>query len=97
MSTKTTQHLKTAIGAVANALANMLRTIRTKGPSEIQFWFIALMIGIGGGLIAMGFRLGIESLQSFVYQTTQVARLHRSAATLDWYWIVLIPICGGLI
>ena len=97
MSTKTTQHVKSASGAVAKALADTLRTIRTKGPSEIQFWFIALMIGIGGGLIAMGFRLGIESLQSFVYQTNQVARLHRSAAMLDWYWIVLIPVCGGLI
>jgi chloride channel protein, CIC family len=26
-----------------------------------------------------------------------VRRLHSFAETLEWYWILVIPICGGLV
>ena len=71
--------------------------LKTRGPSQIQFWFIALAIGIGAGCAAVLFRLGIELIQSTVYGTTDIRLLHSFAAGLEWYQILIIPICGGLI
>ena len=31
-----------------------------------------------------------------VYGVDDSSNIHRFAETLDWYWIVLIPVCGGL-
>jgi CIC family chloride channel protein len=67
-----------------------------KGPSEIQFWFIALAVGIAAGLAAIAFRGGIIWLQGLVYGTDDIAHIHTFAAGLDWYWILVIPILGGL-
>ena len=71
--------------------------LRYRGPAAAKLWIVALCIGIAGGLIAVGFRVGVESLQSFLYQTDHIQTLHRSAASLSWYWVILIPIVGGLI
>ncbi len=68
-----------------------------RGPGQFQFWLIALLIGIGAGFAALLFRLGIEALQSFVYGVDNVNRLHSFAETLEWYWILVIPIAGGLV
>lgn len=73
------------------------RSLRDKGPGQFQFWLIALLIGIGAGFAALFFRLGIEALQSWVYGVDNINRLHSFAETLAWYWLVLIPICGGLV
>jgi len=73
-----------------------LSVLRHKGPSEIQFWFIALGIGIAAGFAALLFRKGIEALQSALYGTDDVSRLHSFAASLDWWWVLLIPTLGGL-
>lgn len=81
----------------ASALRNVWRTLREKGPGQIQFWFIALLIGIAAGFAALFFRLGISWLQTTLYGTDDVRRLHSFAETLAWYWILLIPICGGLV
>lgn len=70
--------------------------VRTRGPSQIQFWFIALLVGIAASCAAIGFRFGIESLQTWLYGTDDVANLHTVAAQLDWWWILIIPMCGGL-
>ena len=72
------------------------RVLREKGPSQVQFWFIALAIGIAAGFAALGFRMGISALQSWLYGTDDPAMLHSFAETLEWYWIVGIPITGGL-
>lgn len=72
------------------------RVLVDKGPSQFQFWLIALAIGIASGFAAMLFRKGIESLQSWLYGTDNINRLHSFAETLPWYWILLIPIAGGL-
>ncbi|GAA6199472.1 chloride channel protein [Aquicoccus sp. SU-CL01552] len=71
--------------------------LRTRGPGQVQFWFIALAIGIAAGLAALGFRKGIDALQAWLYGTEDVQRLHTYAEHLAWYWILLIPVVGGLI
>ncbi len=71
--------------------------VRQQGLGQVQFWFIALAIGIGAGVAALGFRMGISALQSFLYGIDDPAMLHSFAETLDWYWIVGLPIVGGLV
>ncbi|KGJ04572.1 chloride channel protein, CIC family [Paracoccus halophilus] len=66
----------------------------TRGPSKIQFWLIALMIGIGAGLAALAFRLGIGALQRRVYGTDDLS-MASVAGTLPWWWVLLVPIMGG--
>ena len=73
------------------------RILRTRGPSQFQFWLIALAIGVAAGVAAVGFRKGIEELQRWAYGVNNINRLHSYAETLHWYWILLIPICGGLV
>ncbi|MCB1332001.1 MAG: chloride channel protein, partial [Maritimibacter sp.] len=68
-----------------------------RGPDKVQFWFIALVIGIGAGFAALGFRLGIEKLQAMLYRTSDIAHLHSHAGTLPWYWVLLLPAFGGLV
>lgn len=70
--------------------------LRTRGPSQMQFWFIALVIGIAGGFAALGFRQAIDLLQATLYGTDDVQHLHSFASHLPWYWILLIPVFGGL-
>ena len=41
--------------------------VRQQGLGQVQFWFIALAIGIGAGVAALGFRMGISALQSFIF------------------------------
>lgn len=74
-----------------------LVTIKREGPSQIQFWFIALLVGVGAGFAALGFRLGIDWLQSTLYRAEDVTRLHTLVTALEWYHIVLIPTIGGLV
>ncbi len=79
------------------ALVNGARLLRHQGPSQIQFWFIALIIGIAAGFGALMFRKGIHALQGWVYGTDDVRQLHSFAEHLPWIWILLIPTVGGLI
>ncbi len=72
------------------------QVLRHRGPGKIQFWFIALLIGIAAGLAALLFRLGIDLLQSIVFGTDDVQRLHSHAQSLPWYWLLAVPIVGGL-
>ncbi len=72
------------------------RVLRHRGPGQIRFWFIALAIGIAAGFAALFFRKGIDALQTALYGTDDVHRLHSFAESLPWYWILTIPILGGL-
>ncbi|WP_377512985.1 chloride channel protein [Octadecabacter sp. R77987] len=83
--------------ALQQTLSHGWEMVRTRGPSQVQFWFIALVIGIAAGFAALLFRLGIEWLQALLYGTDDVNRLHSFAASLEWYWVLAIPICGGLV
>ena len=67
-----------------------------KGPSQFQFWLIALMIGIAAGFAALGFRKGITWLQSSLYGTDDLNRLHSFAESMPWYMLLIIPTVGGL-
>ena len=70
--------------------------LKLRGPSQMQFWFIALVIGIGAGVAAVLFRLGIENLQAWLYGTEETDTLASFAAGLAWYQVLLIPVIGGL-
>ncbi|NBD30065.1 MAG: chloride channel protein [Alphaproteobacteria bacterium] len=71
-------------------------TMCSSGLGQVRFWFIALAVGIASGLAAIAFRFGIEWLQTTLYGTDDVAALHSFAAGLDWWWLVVIPVLGGL-
>ena len=73
------------------------RVVRSRGLGKIQFWFLALLIGIAAGFAALGFRLAIDWLQAALYGTDDTDKLHSFAASLPWYWILIIPIVGGLL
>ena len=70
--------------------------LRHRGPSQIQFWFIALVVGSAAGGAAVLFRHGITVLQSFAYGTEDIYHLHSFAETLDWWWVLTVPVLGGL-
>ncbi len=85
------------IEALKAALRETWTTLRDKGPGQIQFWFIALLIGIAAGFAALFFRLGISFLQETLYGTDDVRTVHSFAETLPWFVIFIIPIFGGLV
>ncbi len=89
--------LRALPAAFIASLAETWKTIRERGPGNIQFWFIALLIGIAAGGAAVLFRLGINFLQETLYGTDNVRLLHSFAETLPWYSILLIPVFGGLL
>ena len=78
------------------ALGHVWDVLRLDGPGKIQFWFIALLLGVASGFAAVFFREGITALQSFLYATDDVHQLHTHARALPWLWILLLPIAGGL-
>ncbi len=73
-----------------------LKTVRHRGLGAIQFWIIALLIGIAAGFAAVGFRLGIIALQEAIYGAND-AVLASHLAGLHWGWVLSIPILGGLV
>ena len=66
-----------------------------RGPSKVQFWFIALVVGIASSLAAVAFRAGIFWLQARLYGTDDVSHIHSFAAGMPWWWLVAIPVAGG--
>ncbi len=78
------------------ALSHAWQVLRARGPSQFQFWLIALMIGIAAGFAALFFRKGIDWLQVLLYGVDDPRRLYTFAEALAWYWILVIPIIGGL-
>ncbi|MCL3882643.1 chloride channel protein [Marivita sp. GX14005] len=70
--------------------------LRRKGPSQFQFWLIALMIGIAAGAAATLFRLAITALQTIAYGTPSVTTIHSYAENLPWWMLLAIPTLGGL-
>ena len=97
MSSPLSQFLSDSWTRWCAATEKGLITIKREGPTQVQFWFIALLIGICAGFAALGFRLGVDWLQSTLYQAEDVTRLHTEATYLNWYHIILIPTVGGLV
>ena len=91
------QFLSEQWGRLVAALLLGWRVMLRQGPSKVQFWFIALLIGIAAGFGALFFRKGIDALQAAVYGTEDTAHLHSFAESLPWYWVLAIPMAGGLV
>ncbi|MEP3786688.1 chloride channel protein [Ascidiaceihabitans sp.] len=92
-----TNLLRAAWQEAATAFRRIWTALRAQGPSQVQFWFIALAVGIASGFTALFFRKGIEALQAFLYGTDDIQFLHSFAQSLAWYWVLVIPIVGGLV
>ena len=59
--------------------------LRHEGPGQIQFWFIALMVGTAAGFAALIFRIAIERLQTLVYGVEDPNLLHSFVGDLPWW------------
>ena len=88
--------LKESLAVAIADLMHSFRLLRDRGPSKIQFWLIALGIGIAAGFTALLFRMAIEWLQAALYGVDDITRLHTEAAGLHWYWVWILPVLGGL-
>ena len=70
--------------------------MKVYGPGQIQFWFIALAVGISAGTVALLFRIGIEELQRWAYGSPDATTFHSFLGQLPWYQVFAVPIIGGL-
>lgn len=77
-------------------LVGVWRVLLARGPSQLQFWFLALIVGIASGFAALFFRKGISWLQTALYGADE-AHITSHAANLPWWWILILPILGGFI
>ncbi len=77
-------------------LNDAIKILRRRGPSQFQFWLIALLIGIVAGFAALFFRKAISALQAWAYGAPDVDYIHSFAAGLPWYILLAIPALGGL-
>ncbi len=91
------QWVTQALAKGGTDLRQMWRVLRQKGPSQFQFWLIALAVGTVSGLAALLFRKWVEGLQAWVYGTDDILTLSSFAKTLPWYWVLITPIVGGLV
>ncbi|MDA7963128.1 chloride channel protein [Ruegeria sp.] len=97
MTQSTRTVLRNQFNQAIAALKDAWRVLRHRGPSQVQFWFIALAIGIVAGFMALGFRKAIAALQAYFYDTNDILLLHSHAEKLPWFLILITPIIGGLI
>jgi chloride channel protein, CIC family len=87
---------KTAARRLRQRVRVFLGTVRKRAPGQIQFWVIALIVGIAAGFAALGFRIAVSELQSLIYGADDVM-LASAAKSLPWYWVLPVPIAGGAI
>ena len=97
MTQSTGTVLRNQLNQAISAIKDAWRVMRRRGPSQIQFWFIALAIGIAAGFMALGFRKAIQALQAYIYDTEDILMLHSHVEKLPWLLILITPIIGGLI
>ncbi|MTH76197.1 chloride channel protein [Paracoccus aestuariivivens] len=77
-------------------LAHAWTVLVTRGPGQVEFWIIALLIGICAGLAALAFRMGISALQRLAYGTDDMT-MATVAGHLPWWWVLAVPVIGGLV
>lgn len=87
--------VKSSYHGVWGECRSAVMTIRTKGPSQLTFWLLALVIGVAAGAAALGFRVAISEIQEFFYGANDKT-LATTLGSLDWRWVVGIPVLGGL-
>jgi len=90
------EFFKQSARALGASIAQGWQGVRTRGPDQVQFWFIALLVGVGAGLAALGFRFLVAEVQTFIYGTSDVM-LASVARELPWYWVLCVPIAGGFV
>ncbi len=90
-------HLNRQVSKTAAHCVRGWDFLRHRGPGQIQFWFIALLVGVASGFAAIGFRFAIEGLQTWAYGTEDPNTLHSFAETLHWGWVLTIPALGGMV
>ncbi len=88
--------LKTAYDHVMANSREVIDVVRNKGLGQIQFWIVALLIGIAAGLATGLFRIGIILLETLIYGADDM-ELATAAKSLPWYWLLCVPIVGGLL
>lgn len=84
------------VSGVKQSCRHGFHLVKTRGPSQLQFWFIALVIGIASGFAAVLFRVGINWLQGALYGTGDASQFETAVSQLAWYQVLIIPILGGL-
>ena len=97
MSGRDGSWLARGLAVIFAQLRSYWSILRTRGPNQLQFWLIALAIGVAAGGAALAFRRGIALLQKLSYGAEDVHRLHSLAGGLPWYVVLVVPIIGGLI
>ncbi|MEM6466443.1 MAG: chloride channel protein, partial [Pseudomonadota bacterium] len=80
----------------SSACTRGFHRVKQDGPGQFQFWLIALFIGIAAGGAAVLFRMAISFLQEMFYGADD-EMLASTAAELPWFWVLIIPIIGGLV
>ena len=88
--------LRTLCDHILGQAREIVHVMRHKGLGEVQFWLIALMIGIVVGAATGLFRIGIIQLETLIYGVDD-AGLATAAKYMPWYWLLVVPIVGGLI
>lgn len=96
MSGSSRDFLKQSAKELRDDLSEGWLAMLARGPAQILFWFGALGIGIAAGFAALGFRNGISALQGLFYGTDDIL-LASHAQNIPWYWVLCLPIVGGLI
>ncbi len=97
MSAKGRSVLADLMGDARTGARRSWDVLRDKGPGQVTFWFIALIVGIAAGFAALFFRRAINWLQGSLYGVDDPRLLHSFAEMLPWYWIWLLPVIGGLV
>src|SRR5699024_3055111 len=81
---------------IGRRAAAMRRHLRQRGMSGLSLWPVAVLVGIVTGYVILGFLWAILRLEELIYGADQWA-VHSHAATLDWWYVLLAPVCGGLV
>ena len=96
MSTPEPSFASRTLADARQAVRKAWHILLSRGPSQFQFWLIALLIGIAAGFAALFFRKGVSWLQSALYGSEDPRMLGSFVGGIEWYWILVIPIFGGL-
>lgn len=81
------------LGSHAAALRGRLRQA---GLSGLSLWPLAVIVGIVTGYVILGFLWLIARLEWLIYGA-EAWTVHSHAATLDWWYLLLVPFCAGLV
>ncbi len=87
--------LRATFAAIGQELHRALTAVRNNGPGQITFWFLALVLGLVAGNAAVGFRTAISYIQHWLYNADD-HELATRLGSLEWQWMIAIPVAGGL-